>query len=175
MFIQDITLRTMLVGLLQVDSDVIDFAPEDVAVVSKLITNLWARSKTSALIPPHLLKTLNMHLRRLIPDEEQYPNPLDFVIPVWETLWRVVATAVYHLMEDPHARLVFARLHDTPTYEQFQLDSPAPYADPNAKSNATGPSAQDFIAEVMRLYPPASASCARSPTHTPSATSSPRG
>ncbi|KAF8875703.1 hypothetical protein BD779DRAFT_1613394 [Infundibulicybe gibba] len=140
-FIQDITLRTVLVGLLQVDSDVNDFAPEDVVVVTRLINDLWARSKSPSPIPPQSLELLNKHLRQLIPNEEQYPNPLDFVIPVWETFWRVVAIAVYHALQDPQARLIFSQLNDNPTEAQFQ-------------AIFTSPSAQNFISEIMRLYPP---------------------
>jgi len=139
--VQDVTLRVVLVGLLDVGKGVGEFDPTDIRVVASHITRLWRLSKSSDHIPSHLLPQLNHHLRRLIPDEETYPNPLDYVIPVWETLWRVVATTVAFAWTEDFTD-IFAELHKQPTVDCFRA------------CTDDRPSTEAFVTEAMRLYPP---------------------
>lgn len=141
-FVQDVTLRVALVALLRADSSVSDFASDDIRVVTERITRLWSQSKKPDLIPKDLLPQLNYHLRRLVPDTEAFPNPLDYVIPIWETLWRVVATTIAHAQSDPLSLAAFADIHVLPTQEQFKM------------FNGSTPSAEAIIMENMRLHPP---------------------
>ncbi|RDB19485.1 hypothetical protein Hypma_013629 [Hypsizygus marmoreus] len=149
-FVQDVTLRIALIGLLGVDAAVGELGMEDISVVGSLITKLWSLSKKPEPIPPKLLSKLNEHLRRLMPDEETYPNPLDYVIPVWETLWRVVATAIaYARQKDQEAaRKAFAELHRVPTMTEFRR---AFFSDNGPEQRL---SVEAFITETMRLHPP---------------------
>ncbi|KAF7359091.1 hypothetical protein MSAN_01250200 [Mycena sanguinolenta] len=79
-FVRSATLYTTIVGLLDPHVDMTSLASNDVNIVTNLITDLWILSKNPAHIPEHA-----------------YPNPLDFVIPAWETLWRVVAVTLAHI------------------------------------------------------------------------------
>ncbi|KAG5350767.1 hypothetical protein C0989_009357 [Termitomyces sp. Mn162] len=138
-FVQDVTMRVALVAILGIDVSVGELDSEDIHIVSMLITLLWSLSKQPDPIPADLLPRLNRHLRRLIPDEIAYPNPLDFVIPVWETMWRVIATSVAYAQNFSY---IFSELHCSPTMDQFR------------HFDGTHPSVEWFITEVMRLHPP---------------------
>jgi hypothetical protein len=141
-FVQDVTLRVALVALLGVDSSVSDLASDDIRVVTELITRLWTLSKRPDPIPKDLLPRLNSRLRCLVPDRRSFPNPLDYVIPVWETLWRVVATTIAHIQNDRQALDVMADLHLHPTQAQFKV------------FNGSGLSVEAIVMESMRLHPP---------------------
>lgn len=143
-YIQAVTFCVVIVGLLGVDVDAAALDHNHVIFVTHRITDLWRRSKLSDPIPPRLLEELNSHIRHLIPDYETFPNPLEFVIPAWETLWRVVAIAVAKAYHDEHARLALEDFHDNPTPEQFR----------EYKSVENGPSVESVVVETMRLFPP---------------------
>lgn len=143
-YIQGVTLRVVLVAVLDVGVDVDALESGDVEAVSALITELWNLSKKPEPIPPELLQQLSTRLRRLVPDETQFRNPLDYVIPTWETMWRVVATTVACVNGNTEGRLAFADLYDHPTIEQFR----------DRKLGGSGPSVEEWVKEIMRLYPP---------------------
>ncbi|KAG6862730.1 hypothetical protein C0993_001787, partial [Termitomyces sp. T159_Od127] len=144
-------MRVALLAIL--DIDIVDLDSEDILVVSSLITQLWSLSKKPDPIPPDLLPRLNDHLRRLVPDDNFYPNPLDFVIPIWETMWRVVATTVAYA-RDSSESCVLAELHRSPLPVQF------------GRFDGTHPSAESFVTEVMRLHPPSQRIARVFPVHT---------
>ncbi|KAK0455198.1 cytochrome P450 [Desarmillaria tabescens] len=140
--VQAVTLRVILVGLLGTeDAEDASFPPSSVETVSSLITKLWALSKHPEPIDPTFLPLLNQHLRALVPDTDAYPNPLDFVIPAWETMWRVVATTFAHVYKDDRFRRALEELHVNPSITQFRLQG-------------CDPSAESLIIEAMRLHPP---------------------
>jgi len=143
-YVQSVTLRVILVAVLDVGVDAETLASGDVQAVSALITDLWNLSKKPEFTTSILLQHLNIRLRRLIPDENQFPNPLDYVIPTWETLWRVVAIIIAHVHDNSEGRFAFADLYDHPTVEQFRA----------RKMGGSGPSAEEWVKEAMRLYPP---------------------
>ncbi|RXW16122.1 hypothetical protein EST38_g9735 [Candolleomyces aberdarensis] len=140
-FIQCATLRVILIGLLGVDASVESFAREDVVKVTSHINRLWALSKKPESIPLHLLPQLNDALRRLIPDTQAYPNPVDFVIPAWETLWRVVAIAVAYSHQDEGMLDAFLSLYRTPSVKTFA-------------GHGARLSPKNIVDETMRLHPP---------------------
>lgn len=155
-FIQVLTLRIIVVALLDPDRDMESIDAEDLRVSATLITKLWGISKLkkiSSAVPlmnasctsPDIddLTTLNYHLRRLLPDTEKYPNPINFVIPTWETLWRVVATCLAHVHENVEFRRVFEELLEDPTSERFKTTSF------DSKLCADW-----IISETLRLHPP---------------------
>ncbi|KAK7035966.1 hypothetical protein R3P38DRAFT_2616511 [Favolaschia claudopus] len=143
-YVGAVTLRTIIAGLLVPDADVASLDANDVDVVAELITELWIRSKKPARIPEHLLETLNFHVRHLVPDQVQYPQPLDFIIPTWETLWRVVAATLACVYGNIAARQTFLDLNENPNLDQFSTP----------KQEGSSPSAKDYICESLRLYPP---------------------
>ena len=146
-FVQNVTLIVVLVGILQVDKPIQSFSYKDVTLVASRITTLWASSKKSDPIPPALLEELTTHLRRLVVDEAQSPNPLDFVIPTWETLWRVVATTIAHSYSDKEIRKAFKEFNTCPSDHSFRGGDQASEADVSVSVKAV-------VSEAMRLHPP---------------------
>ncbi|KAJ6500784.1 hypothetical protein C8R45DRAFT_80962 [Mycena sanguinolenta] len=143
-FVRSVTLHTTIVGLLDPHVDMTSLASNDVNIVTTLITNLWILSKHPAAIPEHHLEMLNERLRRLIPDPDAYPNPLDFVIPAWETLWRVAAVTLAYVHTDAEARRAFLDFTDNSNANQFCA----------LKLDGTGPSVANYMSESLRLHPP---------------------
>ncbi|KAF9265915.1 hypothetical protein L218DRAFT_956885 [Marasmius fiardii PR-910] len=144
-FIQVFTLRVVLIVLLQVSRRPGELDDDDLRITAELISELWEQSKTNSPTDTDKLDRLNFHLRRLLVcDIDAFPNPLDIVIPAWETLWRVVATTV-------------AYVHDNPRYREA-FDCLRGCRDParmfSSRNNEYGCSAQSVITEVLRLHPP---------------------
>ncbi|KAJ3740419.1 hypothetical protein DFH05DRAFT_1405193 [Lentinula detonsa] len=135
--VQIVTLKTIMVSLLDPDRDMESIDAQDLRASATLITELWAMSKkqtsvSSAASSPSssctlpdvdALATLSTHLRRLLPDTEKYPNPIDFVVPTWETLWRLVATSLAHVYDNEVYRHNFQELLGDPTAERFRTTS----------------------------------------------------
>ncbi|KAG6810331.1 hypothetical protein H0H92_012365 [Tricholoma furcatifolium] len=143
-FIQDVAMQVALVSILGIEASAAhELDLEDIRIVSNLITSLWSLSKKAEPIPTELLPRLNHHLRRLVPDDTLFPNPLDFVIPAWETTWRVVATSVAYAHWHPAwSDKIFSDLHNSPCPSQFRA------------FHENHPSVEWFITEAMRLHPP---------------------
>ncbi|KAJ7215321.1 hypothetical protein B0H12DRAFT_355888 [Mycena haematopus] len=142
--VRSVTLSTIIVGLLDPHVDMASIASNDINIVTNLITDLWILSKKPARIPEHFLEMLNGRLRRLIPDQDAYPYPLDFVIPTWETLWRVVAVTLAYVHTDAEARRAFLDLSDNPDREQYCA----------LRLDGTAPSVENYMSESLRLNPP---------------------
>ena len=153
------------------------FAQSDIECVAKNITLLWGLSKLPKAIPPHILEELNVALGRLTGgrrrddegngeedkdgdgDSEGFDNPLDFVVPAWETLWRVVATTVAYAYacgddDSAHVKEALKEFVKDPTEAQFRRAS-------GADADATSPllnlelvDVRCIVAECMRLHPP---------------------
>ncbi|KAI5899051.1 uncharacterized protein SCHCODRAFT_02485388 [Schizophyllum commune H4-8] len=143
-FIQEVTLRCVLAGLLDIGT-LSGSAEESVLIqrVAALITELWVRSKHERMRDEKRLDELNVALRELVPDAEAFPNPLDWVIPTWETMWRVVAVAIAHVVDNASARDTLLAFHEETT--------PARYTH---RSDSNTPAVADLIDEALRLYPP---------------------
>ncbi|KAI0081401.1 hypothetical protein K474DRAFT_1587738, partial [Panus rudis PR-1116 ss-1] len=69
-------------------------------------------------------------------------NALDFIIPAYETMWRVVAVGVARFHRDQVDTLT--AFFDIPTREQFGRNW----------SQQVGPNVKALINEVLRLHPP---------------------
>ncbi|KAN0131841.1 Cytochrome P450 [Lactarius tabidus] len=140
-FIQVVTLRVVVSSLfggnLPEDSD------EGIVFVVEAINELWTLSKKSRATPTALLDSLDTHLRQWMPEE--YERPLDFVIPAYETMWRVVAVTVARAINDRGACAAFSAYFESPTQDQFTRFEDA---------RPQQPSVEAFISEVLRLHPP---------------------
>ncbi|KIM49735.1 hypothetical protein M413DRAFT_408012 [Hebeloma cylindrosporum] len=154
------------------------FMTSDVECVARNITLLWGLSKLPDAIPSHLLEELNGALKRLMEgrqgqwngeeasdedgdgDSATFENPLDFVVPTWETLWRVVATTVAYAYAggDDESAIVKEALMEfakDPTEARFRRAS-------NVKATSSSQSLLNphivdmrcIVAECMRLHPP---------------------
>jgi hypothetical protein len=140
-FIQVVTLRVVISSLFG------GYVPEDsddeTVFVVEAINELWTLSKKSHATPATLLDNLNTHLRQWMP--EDYERPLDFVIPAYETMWRVVAITVARAINDRGACAAFSAYLDSPTQDKFTR-----FEDTRPQQ----PSVEAFINEVLRLHPP---------------------
>ncbi|KAF5349494.1 hypothetical protein D9756_008911 [Leucocoprinus leucothites] len=144
-FVQVVVLRSILVGLLNVGKDVEELEYSSLSVVATLINDLWTLSKSGAPLPSDLQQQLNDHLRHLIPASADFGNPIDFVVPTWETMWRVCATTVARAQECEEYKYLFRELlrqTDSLTSQQF------------VAAGSQGFSVRGFVEEVMRLHPP---------------------
>ncbi|KAK7688906.1 hypothetical protein QCA50_007597 [Cerrena zonata] len=136
-FIQILTFKVMISTLFKVDLDSMD--TDDVVFVTTGINTLWNLSKTTANFPPGLLEGINRRVSYWITDIE---NPLNLIIPVYETMWQVVAIGVVLLHHDPRACRLLETYLQNPTPEQF------------ARWEGSEASVQSLISETLRLYPP---------------------
>ncbi|KAJ7041985.1 hypothetical protein C8F04DRAFT_1077884 [Mycena alexandri] len=141
-FVRAVTLCTVIGGLLDPHTS---SASNNIDIVMSRITCLRLLSRNPEPIPEHLLAVLNASLRRLLPDIEKYPNPLDFVIPVCAALWRVVAVTIAHVHEDAAACEAFRDFSANPNI------LPVFHA---PRRGGTSPSVENYINESLRLHPP---------------------
>ncbi|KAF9061691.1 hypothetical protein BDP27DRAFT_1406565 [Rhodocollybia butyracea] len=154
-FIQIVTLKIIIAGFLDPNRDIDELDAEGLRVSATLIMKLWTLSKTahwsSIDSSESELTTLNEHLCRLLPDREMYPDPINFVIPTWETLWRLVATCIARIYKDVPYRDVFRNFLDEPTYQRFGPSNSRSRADDTDISDLC---ASWIINETLRLHPP---------------------
>ncbi|KAH0826554.1 cytochrome P450 [Lanmaoa asiatica] len=145
--IQCITFAVVLSILFNTDLDALRY--DDVVYVTNIINQRWTDSKIKdavAMRQDDSLCRMIAHIDRWIVDRDQYPNPLNFILPAYETMWRVVAVTVAYVY-----RCRDNALHDVvigfgrdPTEERFQAFG----------ENSQQPSMQAIILEVLRLHPP---------------------
>ncbi|KAG1782408.1 hypothetical protein EV702DRAFT_960918 [Suillus placidus] len=140
-FVQSVTLSVVLAGLL--GTDIEDLDPADVAFVTKAINERWAQSKSSTALTTEVLDRINHYIIRWVPDRT---NPLNLIIPAYETMWRVAATAVVYSNRNCVLRDAFISYDENPTDDQFRAFA----------NEGTGaqPSVEAIISEVLRLHPP---------------------
>ncbi|THH21493.1 hypothetical protein EW146_g116 [Bondarzewia mesenterica] len=134
-----ITFYIISIALLGADAAAIDY--DDVQFVTDAISELWALSKTDAMPPPGLLNQVNNHLNKWFPHVGHDDHLLDYIIPTYETMWRVVAIAVARAA-DIDDRATFRSFLDHPTNDQF--------------CNFPGdrPSVEAYVNEILRVHPP---------------------
>ncbi|KIY53283.1 hypothetical protein FISHEDRAFT_33691 [Fistulina hepatica ATCC 64428] len=147
-FVGQVTLQTVCSGLLQ--------SPPMPGIdrrghfrgAARGITLLCLASKAAAAT--HLYTTasriLHRDLRGLLPDATRFPNPIDYILPPYETMWRVVATLIVYTCHDPEYRQILYDLYEQPTSEQF--------VDHRIYLNKPRVSAQDLVRETLRVHPP---------------------
>ncbi|KAI5996315.1 cytochrome P450 [Pisolithus albus] len=145
--IQCLTLRIFLVALFKADPE--SLHAKDLRFVTDMINRRWAYSKNTdrtALNQDNSLSEANACLDRWVRDRDGYPNPLDLIIPAYETMWRVVAVTVAHVCCHDGDNLldIVLRFADQPTEEQFQL----------FREESMEPSMKMIIMETLRLHPP---------------------
>jgi hypothetical protein len=144
--IQVITLRTVLVALLGADPSAMD--QDDLVVVAAGIIELWELSKSASDAAgrrEHLRFTISTLLSEWVPDLRGFNSVLDILIPVWETMWRVVAVAAAYGERDVEAVQAFAELFEDPSNrDRFA----------GTKNGPCGVTPEMFILETLRLNPP---------------------
>jgi Cytochrome P450 len=119
----------------------------DVRFVTEGINTLWTDSKspTFSSTSPVLVR-INQYLHAWLPDTPGDPfheNPLEIILPAYETLWRLVAHAFTYIEGSPAYSHPFLDFLDNPTAMHF--GKPGPLG---------APSVQHLMQEVLRLHPP---------------------
>ncbi|KAE9405878.1 hypothetical protein BT96DRAFT_915833 [Gymnopus androsaceus JB14] len=138
---------------------------EDLRSSATLIMKLWTSSKTASSGNEAELSKLNYHLRNLLPDAEKYPNPINFVIPTWETLWRLVATCLARVYDNAEYCHVFEEFLQDPTSRRFHDHSDSTISN---VGYSDGLCADFIINETLRLHPPSRHISRSFPIETPS-------
>ena len=137
-FVQVVTMRIVVCSFL--GGDIPQDTDEDVIFVVRAINELWASSKKRPMhTQAEVLDRLNGHLLQWLPT---YERPLDFIIPSYETMWRVVAVTAALAGHDRGARAAFSAYLDSANECQYK------------NFNNGGPSVEHFLCEVLRLHPP---------------------
>jgi hypothetical protein len=139
--IQGVTLRAIVAYLLDVDVQAL--AWEDIHVVTSGINTLWNLSKVPGKQPsPSLLANVNMRLNSWVGAKCVFENPIDIIIPAYETMWRVVAISVAYAANDQDMGATFVSFAEHPTLERF------------ADFGEGTHSPESVVLETLRLYPP---------------------
>ncbi|KAG6336996.1 hypothetical protein ID866_2097 [Astraeus odoratus] len=145
-FMQCVTFMIVLIALFDVDPDLLHL--DDLVFVTSKINMRWADSKKNditSLAQDDSLDKMRCYLERWI-DQDQHPNPLNLILPAYETMWRVVAVTVAHVhcYGDNNLREVVLKFADRPTEEQFE----------SLGEEGMSPSMKGIVTEVLRLHPP---------------------
>ncbi|CAG8624848.1 7603_t:CDS:1 [Ambispora leptoticha] len=115
--------------------------------VSDMINKLWILSKQGSTNSESLLNQLNAHLNCLLP--EAYSYPLNFILPSFETMWRVTLRGVMELRFrdcetwNSHYQRMFKDILNNPTLQTMKKFD-----------NEYGASVENIVDEMLRLYPP---------------------
>ncbi|KAE8144915.1 hypothetical protein BDV25DRAFT_170945 [Aspergillus avenaceus] len=148
--VQVISLLVVLVVLLQQKKESLMRMNRRLVRLAEEVTSAWISSKQDATCVklednPGLINALE----DVFPDinrEDHLHNPLNFILPGFETLWRVVLRAIIEIryrdnnVEWQNVAMKFA---STPTSAQFLL-----------KDEGSNISAKFLAHESLRLYPP---------------------
>ncbi|KAF8438170.1 hypothetical protein L210DRAFT_3613064 [Boletus edulis BED1] len=146
-FVQCITLAVVLCTLFDTDLDALQY--DDLVYVTNVINQRWKDSKikdAAAMRQDDSLSKITVHIDKWIMDRRQHPNPLNFILPAYETMWRVVAVTVAYIYRhcDNTLHDVAITFASDPTEAHFQA-----FGD-----NGLQPSMQAIVLEVLRLHPP---------------------
>lgn len=153
--VQVVTFKIILSSLFHTDLGLLT-DDDEILFAARAINTLWQLSKQRTPPPPDLLPTLNTLLRGWLP---AYDNPLDFIVPTYETMWRVVASAValVHRHGGPALRASFTTFLENPDRTHYQIwpsaSSSSSSADADADADATA-SIEAVVLETMRHFPP---------------------
>ncbi|KAF8589698.1 hypothetical protein K439DRAFT_300524 [Ramaria rubella] len=146
-FMQAIVFVTVLSAFFEQPDPVSFPEASSVRFVTEGISTLWMASKSPTFRSGSpILARINQHLHEWLPDDPKDPfcnNPLEIILPAYETLWRLVADAYVYLEGSPNYILPLLDFFDNPTANQFRT--------PAVEET---PTPQDIINEVLRLHPP---------------------
>lgn len=147
-----VTFCTVLSAFWDVDTDKMDL--DDVEFVTDGINTLWCESKIKHESDERHVALLQGTMERLrkwihMADTEGRPedNPLNILIPAYETLWRVVGHTILEVYRAPSHGGIFDVFFEYPTDYNFDMEN-------RTGQLAERPSPNAMITEVLRLYPP---------------------
>lgn len=155
-FMQCITLTVVLFALFLVAPE--SPQPDDLIFATHTINKRWTDSKTKpgALEEDNSLACLVALLEQWIGHTDQtgdlslVENPLNLILPAYETMWRVVAVTVAHVYchDDDSLHDVVLQFAEKPTDEQYRL----PLSRSNDEKQKV--SMKHIVMEALRLHPP---------------------
>jgi hypothetical protein len=135
-FVQAVTLATVMISFFQTDLELLDF--DDVVFVARAINDRWKQSKKCPKLSRDGLEEILVFLNRWAPST---PNALEYILPSFETMWRVVAITLAYEHHNLEAHSSCQELLQNPHPAQF-------------KSQRGSYSVHDMIQESLRLHPP---------------------
>ncbi|GAB7365177.1 hypothetical protein MBLNU230_g6264t1 [Neophaeotheca triangularis] len=152
---QVITMKTMLMVLFEAGKYQPDL-DDDIAALASEINHQWIRSKTKSepdAIPPWAYEkqsTLRAAVKKVFPtwdETNNESNPFNFILPGYETMWRVVLRCFIEIAAREHPRAqtwknVLASFLADPTKDKVSFEK------------GQGIAASYVSAEALRLYPP---------------------
>lgn len=145
--VQIITMKVVCGAFLTVDYGLLSNEP--MLRIAQGINTLWAESKNSATTESMGIKQFRRYFEQLeIYSEDPKENPLNVLLPAYETLWRVVirclVEVVFRPSADPEWLGAFKTFLNDPKESTFT-------------SKAAGKdkgSVKNLVDEALRLYPP---------------------
>ncbi len=149
--VQTVTLKLSIHALFYIP--IIQLDDDDIAIIASKINTLWMVSKGSNMTDSTLSdqQALFAALRSIIPHKGTSPrnNPLNIILPAYETMWRVVLRAFLEVRfrsgdSGPNWRHVLTTFLATPSRAQYETPQPG----------ADNISLAFIVNEALRLYPP---------------------
>ncbi|KAA8893889.1 cytochrome P450 [Sphaerosporella brunnea] len=124
-------------------ADFVPFQPDAVAELGDLIHSLWLQSKVGA---PSVTsqRRLQETLRHLFPGMTE--NPLDLLLPAYETLWRTVMRCFLEVQ--------FRAGEQAPAWRELLAEYLGQPSSPRFYASLDGVSPAFLVKETLRLYPP---------------------
>lgn len=144
--VQVVSLKVVFETFFGLDSDKLNDLP--MVRIAQGISELWIDSKSSAGSQAKGLDGLNPFLKELqLEWTDQRKNPLNILLPVYETLWRVVAFCLIEVVFRPSAQAEWLG-----ALEEFfkKPDDKRVFQAPTKG----GVSVEFLVKEALRLYPP---------------------
>jgi dihydroceramidase len=124
---------------------------DDIAsYIADKVNSLWIESKTVRQTNPNDLQSLKEACQKLLPSiaiDSPRDNPLNLILPAFETLWRIVFRCFIEVQfrnkHDFERNLALLReYHNKPTSEMF------------TRTDTRDTSVSHIVNEALRLYPP---------------------
>ncbi|KAL8923695.1 MAG: hypothetical protein Q9208_004447 [Pyrenodesmia sp. 3 TL-2023] len=145
--VQIVTLKVVLSVFFEVEEGLM--TDEAMLGIAENINLLWIQSKSSAGSRSGDFRILEDFLKRLGLDwANSKDNPLNMLLPVYETLWRVVANClvevVFRPSADPEWYMLLKAFRANPTSEHLS----------RPRFGQDGVSVEFLVKEALRLYPP---------------------
>ncbi|KAE8312117.1 hypothetical protein BDV41DRAFT_565291 [Aspergillus transmontanensis] len=150
--VQVLVLRVVLSVLFRIETGALEIPDDDLLRLAEAINDAWTSSKDKAHLVSfednislqNSLKTVFPHLNCLDSQE----NPLNLVIPGFETMWRIVLRLFIEInytsgLQHPEWQGIMAAFAHAPTKDEFER-----------RNGEKSVSAEMLVNEALRLYPP---------------------
>lgn len=149
--VQVVSLKVVFKIFFKLNTDKLE--DETLLKIARLINRLWIQSKMSTERDEEGIQQLELYVKKLgLSWTETRDSPLNLLLPVYETLWRVVLRGLIEVAFRPSAELDWL---DTMKVLLKELLSNPEVGDIFEKENEQqGISAMSLVQEALRLYPP---------------------